>query len=181
MTIYSLEGSPNAKKGVLLSDEEEYKKLLYFEGKRKRSAWEPVSASIVGNNSGDIGDFIPFAPGILVCNEKALSILRRNCEVEIEALDMQVKGEHYWMINVINVIDCFDEDRAVYRKSPFEDTIVEVNKYSFEASRLSNTFLFKVPQLVRTHVFCTSRFRSLYDSEGLTGLEFLVINEGARS
>jgi hypothetical protein len=54
--------------------------------------------------------------------------------------------------------------------------ILTVRSYSFIEERVDGSFLFKVPQLVRTEIFATERFRSLVEDNGLTGLQFVSLN-----
>lgn len=120
---------------------------------------------------GKRGDFSTLGAGRFSCTEMALRIVEPHIQRDVEVLPLLVDEGPYYLLNVTNVVDAFDEHRASFVRFP-SGAVMEVQSYAFHNCRLLTCYLFKVPQFVRSETFCTDAFRSLILENKLTGLSF---------
>ena len=117
------------------------------------------------------GNFIDIDPGVLICDAFAYSRIREAVSGEIEILPIQVDNLEMYVINVVNVVDCLDEDKS--HVEYFSDGGVSgIKQYVFKTDLLADVMLFKIPQSSRTEIYASDNFRELVLGANLTGLVF---------
>ena len=140
-----------------------------FDGARWGSRFPKLSARL---SDDPVGDFAYFTAGVVACNEHVLSLLGNKVMSEIEVLPIGLQSDQKWyLLNVVNVIDCLDEGRSEIKYFPDGKKILRIIKYSFREELVRDSFLFKIPQMVRTEVFATENFQALVDEHKLKGLD----------
>lgn len=144
-----------------------------FEGQRQIGNWKRFKATVKQNKP--IANFTDIDPGILVCDSYALLKVRDLLKDEVEILPIEIDSLDMKILNVINVVDCLDEESSVIEYYPNSKDIRQIKQYSFNLDLLDDVLLFKIPQFSRTEVFCTDLFKELVTRNSLTGLLFEVV------
>ena len=92
-----------------------------------------------------------------------------------ELLELPMKSELLHAFNPHNEIDCFDKTRAQY-KTRRNGERGRLLKPAFDESKVGDTELFQVPELLQTQFFVTDAFKQRYEEHGLTGLKFEAVS-----
>lgn len=84
----------------------------------------------------------------------------------------KLRGIEYFVMNVINLVDCLNRERSTIRWSrETRSRIVAVDQFAFHTDRIPNAFLFKVPEDTGK-IFGTERFVDLVRAHRFTGVGF---------
>lgn len=163
--------------GFAIVEVDEECKIPLFSGYRLRDRW-PVLSGRLGE--GTRGDFSYLGPGVLACRRSSWAVLsdaEPSLRFEVESLPIELDNadEPYLALNVINVRPCLDMENSVVQYIPGTRRVMRVLAYRLVEKEISNALLFKVPELVRTTVFCSAVFRDLVIARGMTGLRFETI------
>ncbi|WP_269539369.1 hypothetical protein [Cerasicoccus fimbriatus] len=153
-----------------------------FDGTERRDRWgdyefyvsTPLSRR--GNFFGMISDKFVFDEHVY--ESDLLDILERAGEVLPAKL--ADTGENLYFLNVTYCINALDVENSYIERSPvFKHTPGMIRRHSFYPSRLGDAVPFKLPQTVRTHIYCDTgrmseddEFYTQYHNLGFTGLEF---------
>lgn len=124
--------------------------------------------------SEPIGDFAYLTAGALVARRQVVEKFPSALRSEIQLIPVAISGgkDEYYVLNVTNVIDALDEEGSEIKYFPSSRRVYRVTRYVFRESLLNDACLFKVPQLVRTDIYATPRFREFVEKEKLSGLLF---------
>jgi hypothetical protein len=147
-------------------------------GQKLGSAWKGLR---VYNRSpdaedypGDLpaGDFVGITASEIGVTPKALAIVGdalRACG-ELLSVDCPDHPDPLLWFHPTQIVDALDVAHSDAR--PIGDSgKLFVSRFGFFADRLGDAVIFKVPQS-RGFTFCTDTFKSLVESNGLTGLSF---------
>jgi len=108
---------PNAKDGsavLIFKESSDWGKVKATLGKSTNGHWEPLEASVA---KGEPKHFA-YMSTLLVCNDEAWQMLKVELKDEVEALPINVDGFLYYILNVINIVDCLDMDRSKFLRLP---------------------------------------------------------------
>jgi hypothetical protein len=169
MNVYKVQSDVVRYASIFLSNRKDYECWPFFEGKRVIEKWKAFEGYLT---KGRIGDFSYIGPGILICNEKALRKMDGLFLNEFEVLPLNIKKRNYMVLNPLSEVDCLNIDESVYTTFENSNRIMCVKKYVFRAEYIPKRFIFKVPQLMRTDVFCTDLFYDWFRTNELKGLLF---------
>ncbi|WP_407712621.1 imm11 family protein [Clostridium botulinum] len=84
------------------------------------------------------------------------------------------KGD-YSVINVTNVKDCVDYEKAEVKRFKGSDKIFRFIKYAFKPESIKNEHIFKVCEYSKIFVFVSDEFKNLVESSGLKGFLFIEV------
>jgi len=90
---------------------EDWNSIDSFDGNRKPS-FVPFEGTFMTDARTD---FAYCKPGALFCNQRAWSILKGVVSNEVESLPFPVDGLPYFILNIINVVDCLDPNESVFK------------------------------------------------------------------
>lgn len=110
------------------------------------------------------------AEGVPVMSAHAKKILEPILGKGAEWLPLAFDEREYWLLNSLRVLDALDLSQASIRHLP-HGPVWSIEKYAFRPSVVADEWLFKVSTATNP-VLVTDRFRSLVESEGLTGFFF---------
>ena len=148
---------------------------VFFKGERLAPGWKVPSAHLNPAQPGARAvDFPFFEYGALLCSTVAWGILKPHLEAEVEVLPVDVEGYSYQLLNPIQVIDCLDMQQSQMRYNK-NGRVTDIDQYVFHQEKLKGVYLFKLPELTRTHIYATEAFRGIIESHQLTGLEFKAL------
>ena len=117
-----------------------------------------------------IGDFVYLvgAEGAVILRDKALTILQPLIEGSVEILPLRYGGERLHLINVINVIDCLDEEKSTVKRLP-DGMIWRFVEAAFKEDLLEGEHIFKLPG-PQVFIFVSELFMKKVEENGLKGL-----------
>ncbi|MBS7253687.1 imm11 family protein [Flavobacterium branchiicola] len=107
--------------------------------------------------------------GVLLINEKNVSILTNKLNSAIEVLDVDTElPEKFYFINLLTKIDCINKDN----KSNSEImSMVRENNILFKKNNIGGSMLFRDDKLTSSY-FCTNDFIRFINDNDIKGLRF---------
>lgn len=150
-----------------------------FDGRSKKNQWtskvltrmEPEKNLLLSNVPG-------FFPHIPVFDKKAVDILNKYLKHTAEILPVYSKDGEFYIINIINVLDCIDYKKSKYRMFPNSDRIMIFQSYAFIEERLRGTDIFKIKDEPRKSAFVTDNFKNCVLENELSGFKFQLVWSG---
>ena len=149
---------------------------------RKMPTWNPLPI-VVYKPRLKRGNFFYSWSGHFLVDAKVREILHSILSKTCELLPfLPYEGEMFYLINVLNCLDCLDKQKTIWRTSPRTGDMISlgsIKEYNFDPARFAGPTLFKIPEQ-KTNTFLTftgvgdpeSEFKTLVEREGLTGLKF---------
>lgn len=117
------------------------------------------------------GDFPSLMLAAPVFSEHALDILRPLLGARTEVLPLICGSRSFYLINVLDVINCLDHSRAVVDYDE-DGSSHHVVSYAFHEDSLSGRHVFKVPESQDLDVLVSERFKETVEQNKLKGLIF---------
>ncbi len=121
--------------------------------------------------------------GVLIFDEKVYeSDLYTLLEMSGEILPVEIEGEKFYFLNVMECINALNKEATKYETylDGTKSSIIE--KHVFHPQRIGGNPLFKIPETRRNDVLCFEgisdpwdEFKGRYDELGFTGLEFIEL------
>lgn len=138
------------------------------------------------DNPEQIGDFPSLSNFniVPVFSQRAWNCLRPVIGDACEALPIICPFEgKYFIIHVLETIDCLVEDRSEVVRSEVDGRIDRVFKYCFDVQKLHGKHIFKLPLSSGRELVIDDVFRTVVEDNGLKGLLFkeLACCPGPRS
>jgi hypothetical protein len=117
-----------------------------------------------------------FGGGVPVLSEGAVNVLWDLMEGKVEKLPLHHERGTYFAINVINVKDAIDFEKAIVtRDHKYPDVVKEIATYAFIPEKIIGEHIFKTPQFRGTRVYVSDEFRKRVLENNLTGFEFTLL------
>lgn len=179
MKVFRVDIDPNIFQSIFpdVSDEDV---LLYseFDCTEVKHHWKSVEWYIF-NPRLKKGNFFSLEHGGALAFDKTVknSDLFPLLEMAGEIIEIEVKGEIYYILNVLNCIDALDESRTTfhYYSNGGRGRIIS---YAFNHNRVTECPIFKIPQtskaeiLIRSPFSDSDDFMTLYKRNSFVGLTF---------
>jgi hypothetical protein len=152
--------------------------VLKMDCKPKLPAWKPP-AVYIGNPKLKQGSFLHLCSGAFVVDSSACEALRTILEMAGELLPLPHQGALFHLMNVLECVNCLDEQNTKWVLGKTTNARIRIKEYHFEASRFSESTLFKIPETAMGEVLTVSglkdpedEFKSVVEREGLKGIIF---------
>lgn len=146
-------------------------KLDQLVGKPIASAWKPITAEL-DDTAGRSGDFPSLLGGVPVFSETAWLVLEPLIRSSAEALPINSSDGAYYIIHVLDIVDCLDHDRSKIVRLP-SGGVMDVEKYVFKEGCLKDKHIFRLPETIpQQFVQVSETFRELVKKNELQGLIF---------
>lgn len=144
----------------------------HFVGKPLGGRWKPPKIEILGK-SRHLRDFVSWTLEAPVVSERALMLLNPVLQESCEFLPLiRLRGEQYFAVNVLEIVDCLDEAASDLWRSPTDPKhIIGAGSFVFNERRLKAVPVFKIPQYLLA-VFVTASFVDAVRRSPLTGAIF---------
>lgn len=176
MKVYKVFNDNKNYKCLEAITEDEWDNLLKYEfnGYSIKDKWIPVAVGLEEDTKKDLmcSDMPNLGKGFLVANKDSLEKIQRLISSEIEVLPLASEKNEYYILNILQVIDCLDLDNSKIKKYKAVDEILEIQKYAFIESMLVGKIIFKIKGYETAEVFCTDIFKEYIEDEHITGLIF---------
>ena len=142
-----------------------------FDGHCLVNKWQGMHFDLVDKeDTRPTPDFI--GGDISACSKRLYDILKDLCCDSVEFLPCTVGKEMlpYYVMNVTLVSDAVDYEKSVFHRFPTSGRIMFFEKISF-ATDIQKSF-FKIPELMRTHLFCVEQVKMILESVEASGVAF---------
>ncbi|WP_078544733.1 imm11 family protein [Litchfieldia alkalitelluris] len=132
---------------------------------------------------GSKSDFPAGLLSVPTFSERAINVLGDLLAGKVELLPLLTDANSYYAGNVINVLDCIDEEHAEVRV--FDDgQVMKYTRYAFLTDKIVGEDIFKIlvhdsKRILKTTVFVSDRFREKVLEAGLKGFEFIEVWDSA--
>ncbi|MFC4321426.1 imm11 family protein [Litchfieldia salsa] len=140
--------------------------------------WNPIHINKF--KEGNVSDFPAGLLSVPTFSERAINVLGDLFAGKVELLPLLTEvANSYYAGNVVNVLDCIDEDHAEVRL--FDDgQVMKYTRYAFLEDKIKDEDLFKIlvhdsKRILKTKVFVSDRFREAVLEAGLKGFEFIEV------
>jgi len=163
--------------------EEEYKYLTVFDGVSKEE-WHPpkVFSTNPKNPAADFWGFCGYG-GAMALQPVDPSEVYTHLEIAGQLLPLLHMGRRFELINIVECLDCIDEDQSEWLYSPDGERQLLV-KPDFIESHIGGSSLFKIPELP-LNIYCWEEysqpldsFKAAVEANELTGLKFELVWDG---
>jgi hypothetical protein len=146
-------------------------------GRPTGDMWIPLPVRLYDDEEGEedkpLGDFPSLFAGVPpVFSKRALEVLNPLIADSIEILPLVGLESEFFIVNVIDVVDCLDHQRSKYIKFENSERIMHVEYYVFKENCLKNKHIFIIPEIIRKAVFVSDAFKTLVEQNRLEGLIF---------
>ncbi len=130
-----------------------------------------------------VADVIHNAMGYLMVSGRLKKLLKMHCNAEIEFLPFtllnhkgRIAREDLVMANIVGTVDCVDLENTIGDPEEFyEKTFCEINKLELDLSKIKeNLNLFRIASQPCT-IIIREDLRGIFESEGITGIEYLEL------
>lgn len=173
MKVWELETDANNYDYFTIPDDEEEEKLLFdycFDGNPIADRWKPITVEVIEESKRS--DTPTFKPGAPVLSENAIMKLQDLIKGVVEVLPLNYSKEQYYAINVLDVVDCIDYDKAKCKMFGDGKRVMRFIEYSFKPEIIQNKHIFKIPELCKSCVLVSDEFRNRVLKSGLDGFAF---------
>lgn len=107
-------------------------------------------------------------------NEKVKQILLNICKSDnnVKFLNMKIEGENYYLLSILNNIECFDWDKSNYTTYSNKDILKEVSKLVIDTDKLNERKIFRVKEY-KFEIFIVEDLVLELKKNKVTGISFL--------
>lgn len=90
---------------------------------------------------------------------------------------LEKKNEFYYILNILNVLDCIDYEKSEFRKL-MDQYIIDVNKYVFK-NNVRGIPIFKIylDCIINLDTYVNDEFKNLIEENKLEGFKFTEVFE----
>jgi hypothetical protein len=177
MRVYSIENDVSHYQYFLPAREDEGLPLR-MDCTPKAEVWSPPPVFIYRPTLKG-GDFYQFHTDLLITSPRATDVLLTHLEMAGELLPLPHQGVEYTILNVLECINCLDQEATEWRLAPRTGERISPKKYVFHSDRFSESMLFKIPETRRGEILVVEglhdpeeEFRFVVEHAGLKGLLF---------
>ncbi|MDR6553765.1 imm11 family protein [Paenibacillus qinlingensis] len=142
-----------------------------FIGEKMSDNWPTIYMEDI-NKKGRLYDCTGLTPGKPILNEKAVNNLAYFLDGKAEELPLKHAREPYYVINVINVVNCLDYEKSDLVIHDKYKVVKDIKRYVFKEDMVQGQAIFKIPEFKGSYIFVTDEFRNSVLESGLTGFEF---------
>ncbi|MDR6553771.1 imm11 family protein [Paenibacillus qinlingensis] len=142
-----------------------------FKGKPMKGDWKPIDVELI-DKSTKLYDFTGFGTAQPILNKKVFDALDPLIHDKVEYLPIVYEADKLCFVNILNVLDCLDLNKAIVVRDEEYNIVTAIKKYAFQEQLVKDEVIFKLPYFRGTHYFVTEKFRDAVIEHGLTGFEF---------
>lgn len=138
--------------------------------------WTPLEVEYIERSFKSKYDCSGFNQGAFIFNQKTVKALQPVLEGKVEVLPLVHIGtptpDHIFAINVVNLLDCLDYEKAKVKIDKEYNVVTKVLQYAFQIEMVIDESIFKMPQHRGTRIFVTEKFVQAVQENQITGLDF---------
>jgi len=116
-------------------------------------------------------DFLPIAGVGIVMTQRAIDALKLLIKDSVEILPLKSFREPMYFVNILESLDCLDEEKTVFRLSAVTKTKVGITKFAFDPKKIDNKHIFKIKGFWY-NTFVSDEFQEICKEQDLQGVDF---------
>lgn len=144
-----------------------------FDGRSKKDNWIPIAVEKIGSkvlsNTPGLSSHIP------IFDELAILTLKDLLNDSTEILPIKYSEGNYFIINIIDVINCIDYKKSEYKTFRDGKRIMRFIKYEFIENIVKDKHIFKIIDEPTRRPFVSDEFKRRVEESGLTGFKFELV------
>lgn len=176
MRVYALK--PDLKEYPLFAVDGDLPPNFYweFDGRRQAAGWKTRTIS-----AADEDDAITPLPDLAVVgvlpafSVRAVEALLPLVKPNGELLPLRHRRAEYMLYNVMTVADALDEGASSLTRFTGSGRVMSIERFVFDPVAVQDLHVFRIPQLLRGHVFVTDAFVDAVEANGLTGFNLAPV------
>ena len=149
---------------------------IHYSDETLLPSWSALLCHGFGDEDSDMqGDFPSFNNfwRIPIMSQRAWDVLRPLIGYCSEALPVfHPTGDPYYIIHVMETIDCLDVARSKFTRNDVSGRINCVDEYALKYEMLAGKHIFKLPHEKGGDLLIDDEFRNTVEANGLKGLLF---------
>jgi hypothetical protein len=138
--------------------------------------WKTLPAQFRDDSDGGavaaLPDITLWMADCLAMNEKAYTALSAPLEEYGEFLSVTCEGVPYWVLHVTKVVDSDAVDLTSSEREIDESGYVDIKTLRFVDEQVKDLLIFRSEYTDGRNVYCSDKFKSIIDDNGLKGLIF---------
>lgn len=147
--------------------------VLKFDGTKRFDTWTPIAVRVIEDRKKT--DIPGFSPGIPVLSPRAIEVLKDLMGDKVEILPLRCRKGEYYAINVIDVLNCIDYEKAEFERFESSGRIMLFNKYVFKSECVKGKHIFKIIDETKRRPFVSDEFRNRALENELVGFKFELV------
>lgn len=171
--VFFIRADPDNFAAIAPVDDAVWELLLQFNGRRFEGEWPRPFMEVLP--TGPRGDFPYLSSHVPVASPRAWEMLRPHIEQAVQALPLDVQGEEYQALNVLDVLDCLDPERSELRVSDGE--VVGVRRWALREDVVEGHDIFKARNAELQVALASEQFRGWVEEAGLKGARLDPVSE----
>lgn len=144
-------------------------KPALIKGEAIGKKWRPVI--YIKRKQRKNPDFLPIAKVGIVITQKAVDVLKPLLGNSVELLPLRSFKQPMYFVNVLESLDCLDEDETIYKLSAVTKTKVGIVKFAFDPEKIADKHIFKIKGFWY-NTFVSDEFRKICKENDLQGVDF---------
>jgi hypothetical protein len=172
--VFFLRADPDNFAGIAPVDDSTWELLHQLDGRRFEGEWPRPVMEVLP--SGPRGDFPYLTSHVPVLSPRAWEGLRPHIQGAVQALPLDIQGEEeYQALNVLEVLDCLDPERAELRE--LDGEVVGVRRWALREDVVEGHDIFKARNAELQVALVSERFRGWVQEAGLKGARLDPVSE----
>ncbi len=152
--------------------QEDWEKLR-FDGRKLADTWTALAVRVMEDSK--ISDTPGLSSGAPVLSPRAISVLKDLMKDIVEVLPLICSSGEYYVINVLDVVECVDYEKAEFERYESSGRIMLFNKYAFKPECVKGKHIFKIIDEPVRRPFISDEFRNRVLENGLAGFKFELV------
>jgi hypothetical protein len=141
-----------------------------FDGRSKINSWVPFEVERLHEN--ELGNAPGFLPHIPIFDKKAVEAVKDLIAGSAEVLPLICREGEFYAINITQVLNCIDYEKADFETFSDGKRIMMFNKYAFIENIVKGKHIFKIIDAPRSRPFVSDEFRQRVIMNDLKGFDF---------
>lgn len=119
-------------------------------------------------------DFLLYNNWSLLCRNEILDVFIQQCKIDIYRSELKIDDKLHTLVTVKTELSAFDPKRSIFTLFEDGDNIFTMDKLRLKPDFETDYDLFRLSEYyaLRTELFCSDKFKKVYEDNGFTGLEF---------
>lgn len=144
--------------------------VLRFDGTKRSDTWMPIAVRVIEDRKKS--DTPGLSSGAPVLSPRAIEVLKDLMADKVEILPLRCRKGEYYVINVIDVLNCIDYEEAEFERFESSGRIMLFNKYVFNTECVKGKHIFKIVDEPVRRPFVSDEFRNRVLESELVGFKF---------
>jgi len=141
-----------------------------FDGNKIINSWTPLKLELFKGEKRSDAPYL--SPGVLVVSKKTIEVFSDLLEGAVEYLPVECDNMDYYLINVVNIVDCIDYERSEVKRFSSSGRIMKFKKFAFKDDKVGNNHIFKIPELTKGYIFVSDVLKNRILQSKIAGIGF---------